>query len=167
MELNGKNFQKMNEILNKFKEQSFDVSKSNYPLELDLDPFKIIEEDIEKMNTNIINNVQNKHPILSLMAQYYFKTQGKQFRPVTVLLTAKATLKNKKNGKEITSKHVKLAEIIQMIHTASLVHDDVIDNADTRRSLESINQKFGNKLSVLVGKNIIVKKKKFFLPKKK
>ena len=153
----------MQHLISKFSERSFDLSKSSYPTNLGIDPYKLIEKEIDNMNQSIVENVENKHPVLSAMAKYYFKSQGKQFRPVTVLLTAKAASPNA----QISNKQIKLAEIIQMIHTASLVHDDVIDKADTRRGVESINSKYGDKLSVLAGWNLSQTKtnKSFFFPR--
>ncbi len=91
--------------------------------------------------------VANKHPLLSVMARYYFQVPGKRFRPTVVLLMGRAT------GGEASkaARHIQLAEIVEMIHTASLAHDDVLDEADERRGQLSINAKFGNKFAVLVG----------------
>ena len=91
--------------------------------------------------------VANKHPLLSVMARYYFQVPGKRFRPTVVLLMGRAT-----GGEEAAGRrHVQLAEIVEMIHTASLAHDDVLDEASVRRGEASINAKFGNKFAVLVG----------------
>jgi geranylgeranyl pyrophosphate synthase len=91
--------------------------------------------------------VANKHPLLSVMARYYFQVPGKRFRPTVVLLMGRAT-----GGEAGTSpRHIQLAEIVEMIHTASLAHDDVLDEAVERRGRPAINAQFGNKFAVLVG----------------
>ena len=89
----------------------------------------------------------NKHPLLSVMARYYFQVPGKRFRPTVVLLMGRAT------GGETggaSPRHIQLAEIVEMIHTASLAHDDVLDEAAERRGRPSINAQFGNKVRVRV-----------------
>ena len=76
---------------------------------------------------------------------YFFFRLG---RPTLVLLMGQAC------GAEDarpSRRHIELAEIVEMIHTASLAHDDVLDEAETRRGQAAMNSRFGNKLSVLVG----------------
>jgi octaprenyl-diphosphate synthase len=70
--------------------------------------------------------------------------RGKRLRPVLVLLTAKAC-----GG--VTPAHHTLAAVVEMIHTATLVHDDVLDEADTRRHARTVNAEWGNKVSILFG----------------
>jgi all-trans-nonaprenyl-diphosphate synthase len=111
------------------------------------DPFQMVEEEVRTMNTGIMQLVSNKHPLLSLMARYYFAVPGKRFRPTVVLLIGQACLVH---GRPL-ARHIQLAEIIEMIHTASLAHDDVLDEAATRRGHPSLNASHGNKLSILVG----------------
>ncbi len=133
----------MYQLLNKANEESWDLSKE---LDASLDPFKCVEKDMKQLNHGIAELVANKHPLLSVMAKYYFQIPGKRFRPTVVLLMGRAT-----GGDDTTAaRHIQLAEIVEMIHTASLAHDDVLDEAEERRSQPSIN-KFGNKFAILVG----------------
>jgi octaprenyl-diphosphate synthase len=69
---------------------------------------------------------------------------GKRLRPALLLLTAKAV-------GTVTEEHLVLAAVIEMIHTATLVHDDVLDDAETRRHLATVNSRWDNKTSVLLG----------------
>lgn len=112
------------------------------------DPFKSVEPEMKKLNRGIMELVANKHPLLSLMAQYYFQVPGKRFRPTVVLLVGQAC---GAEGARPSERHIQLAEIVEMIHTASLAHDDVLDGAATRRGEPSMPAAFGNKFAVLVG----------------
>jgi all-trans-nonaprenyl-diphosphate synthase len=76
-----------------------------------------------------------------------FEAGGKRLRPAIVLLASRATLL----GEEITPRHQRLAEITEMIHTASLVHDDVVDEAALRRNVPTVNSLFDNRIAVLAG----------------
>ena len=99
---------------------------------------------------NILKSIDGTHPLLGKVASYYLKSEGKRLRPQLVLLTGAST-------NEINAKHYKLAEISEMIHTASLLHDDVIDQASTRRHLTASNEHFGNKLTILAGDYLLAK----------
>jgi octaprenyl-diphosphate synthase len=83
-------------------------------------------------------------PFVDGLVKHAFRLGGKRLRPALVLLAAKAA------GK-IVHDHVVLAAVVEMIHTATLVHDDVLDEANLRRHLETINAHSGNEASVLVG----------------
>jgi hexaprenyl-diphosphate synthase len=89
------------------------------------------------------------HPLLVRIASYYFELKGKRLRPAVILLLSHAIIKP--HSDTVTNTQLQLAGIIEMIHTASLVHDDVLDEATTRRDLASANAKFGNKLAVMAG----------------
>ena len=125
----------------------------------DVDPFAVVSRDMKRLNESIKTMLGSDHPVLSTVAQYFFDVEGgKKVRPTMVLLTAQACAahNNKINNNaqaeaQASAKQVRLAEITEMIHTASLLHDDVIDMADTRRGVGSVNKMFGNKLAVLAG----------------
>ena len=94
------------------------------------------------------------HPVLEACAKYFFDTAGggKQIRPTMVLLISYAlNASNSATAGQILPQQKRLAEITEMIHTASLFHDDVIDKATTRRNAASVNQVFGNKVAILGG----------------
>lgn len=118
--------------------------------------FKVVEPDLERMTTDIVDLLAGKivptHPLLVRIASYYFELKGKRLRPAIVLLLSHAISNPTSTGNTtITKTQLQLAGIIEMIHTASLVHDDVLDDATTRRDLPSANNKFGNKLAVMAG----------------
>jgi all-trans-nonaprenyl-diphosphate synthase len=109
--------------------------------------FAPVETDLEVLTDNLKNLVGARHPILYLAAEHLFGAGGKRVRPAIVLLVARVT---SADG-DITPRHRRLAEITEMIHTASLVHDDVVDNADTRRGVETVHSLFDNRVAVLAG----------------
>ncbi|EGC30569.1 hypothetical protein DICPUDRAFT_157686 [Dictyostelium purpureum] len=122
--------------------------------------FKIVESDLSQVTRNILDTLsvgagassdyapylsKKTSPVLVSMSKYYFELKGKRIRPTIVLLLSKALSAN------VQKTQIKLAEVVEMIHTASLVHDDVIDEASTRRDVLSINQSYSNKLAILCG----------------
>jgi len=140
------------------KETRLDDSAIKVQYQGKVNPMSVVENDMVLLNDNIRKQIATQHPVLSTAAQYYFNLSGKRMRPVVILLIARAishhiaTQAGSYEGEgEVTWKQTQLAEIVEMIHTASLVHDDIIDEALTRRQQPSINVSFGNKASVLVG----------------
>ena len=109
--------------------------------------FLQIEKDLELLNVNLNNMVGPRHPILYAAAEHLFHAGGKRIRPSIILLVAKATSKYN----ELSNEHRRLAEITEIIHTASLLHDDVIDDCSQRRGAGTVNSKFSNKIAVLAG----------------
>lgn len=83
-------------------------------------------------------------------AEQIFGASGKKIRPALVFLVSYATAQLTGLG-GITPQHRQLAEIIEMIHTASMIHDDVLDESDKRRGKETVNQAFGTRVAVLAG----------------
>ena len=106
-----------------------------------------VENDLQTLTDNLKQLIGARHPILGAAAEHLFEAGGKRIRPAIVLLVSRATMSN--NG--LTERHRRLAEITEMIHTASLVHDDVVDEADLRRNVETVNSLFGDKIAVLAG----------------
>ena len=109
--------------------------------------FAPVEKDLSILIDNLTSLVEAQHPILGAAAEHLFSAGGKRIRPAIVLLVSRATIK----GGDLTSKHRRLAEITEMIHTASLVHDDVVDEAELRRQVATVNSLFGNRVAVLAG----------------
>jgi all-trans-nonaprenyl-diphosphate synthase len=109
--------------------------------------FAPVEADLKVLAENLKSLVGARHPILYAAAEHLFSAGGKRVRPAIVLLIARATLP----GEDITPRHRRLAEITEMIHTASLVHDDVLDTAETRRGIPTVHDQFGNRVAVLAG----------------
>jgi len=94
--------------------------------------------------------VQSKVPMLKIILNYIFRRKGKQMRPLLVFLSAKL------NG-EITEATYVAATLIELLHTASLVHDDVVDDATERRGALSVNALWNSKIAVLVGDYMLSK----------
>lgn len=109
--------------------------------------FDPVEADLLALNENLKRLVGARHPILYAAAEHLFGATGKQVRPAVVLLLSRATMA----GQEITSRHRRLAEIAEMIHTASLVHDDVVDDSEVRRGIPTVHTSFDNRVAVLAG----------------
>ena len=106
-----------------------------------------VELDLEALLSDLRSLIGAGHPILQAAAEHLFSAGGKRLRPGIVLLLSRALT----TEKDIPLKHRKLAQITEMIHTASLVHDDVVDEADTRRGVETVHSRFDPKIAVLAG----------------
>lgn len=106
-----------------------------------------IRKDLDKLNANLTKMIGAQHPVLHAAAEHLFKAGGKRIRPAIVLLVAKAT----NNQGDILKEHQRLAEITEIIHTASLVHDDVVDECETRRGVNTVHNTFNTKVAVLAG----------------
>src|SRR5436305_2784489 len=89
--------------------------------------------------------LQSDYPFVAELVRYGCLLGGKRMRPALFLLTAKAA------GGPITREHIVLAAVVEMIHTATLVHDDVLDEAHMRRHLVTVNARWDNEASVLLG----------------
>lgn len=109
--------------------------------------FSPVEADLLLLTENLKNLVGARHPILYAAAEHLFAARGKRVRPAIVLLLARATML----PQEMTPRHRRLAEITEMIHTASLVHDDVVDESEVRRGVDTVHKLFGNRIAVLAG----------------
>ncbi|MBP0001864.1 MAG: solanesyl diphosphate synthase [Cyanobacteria bacterium SID2] len=109
--------------------------------------FSPVEDDLRVLNQNLRQLVGARHPILFAAADHLFQAGGKQLRPAIVLLVSRATI----TGQDLTPRHRRLAEITEMIHTASLVHDDVLDESEIRRGIPTVHSSFGNRVAVLAG----------------
>lgn len=105
---------------------------------------KIVSNDLLKVNNIIIDNIGNEVPLISDLSQHILASGGKRIRPIITLLTS-----NLCNYEGVN--HIALAACIEFIHTATLLHDDVIDESKLRRGVATANDIFGNKTSVLVG----------------
>lgn len=109
--------------------------------------FSPVEADLRLLSENLIQLVGTRHPILSLAAEHLFGSGGKRVRPAIVLLISRATMLDQ----DITPRHRRLAEITEMIHTASLVHDDVVDESQMRRGVPTVHSRFDNRVAILAG----------------
>ncbi|MBK7339912.1 MAG: polyprenyl synthetase family protein [Saprospiraceae bacterium] len=105
---------------------------------------KPVLTEIALFDSHFRDAMKSRVALLDKITYYIVKTKGKQFRPLICILTAKML-------GEVNDKTYAAATLVELLHTASLVHDDVVDNADQRRSFFSINALWKNKIAVLVG----------------
>lgn len=104
----------------------------------------LVRESLGRVEHMLAGQLQSDVPIIDEMVRCGGATGGKRFRPVLLLLAARA------NG-GVEDHHIMLATSVEMIHAATLVHDDIIDKADTRRHVSTINSRWGNQGAVLFG----------------
>ncbi|MCG7899351.1 MAG: polyprenyl synthetase family protein [Candidatus Thiodiazotropha lotti] len=105
---------------------------------------QLIADDMDAVDKLIIQQLKSDVVLINQIGAYIVHSGGKRLRPMIVLLAARAC-------GYAGSKHINLAAIIEFIHTATLLHDDVVDGSDLRRNRETANAVWGNEASVLVG----------------
>lgn len=105
---------------------------------------KVLANDLQAFDILFKDSVKSSVPLLNTITNYMIRAKGKQMRPLFVLLSAKL------NGGITTSSHL-AASLIEILHTATLIHDDVVDEANKRRGILTINRIWKNKISVLLG----------------
>jgi octaprenyl-diphosphate synthase len=103
-----------------------------------------VRQDLDLVNNLIVDQLQSNVPMVENVGHYIVDAGGKRLRPLLVLLCGAAL-----GGCE--DKHIKFAAVIEFIHTATLLHDDVVDISSLRRGRPTANAEFGNAPSVLVG----------------
>lgn len=108
---------------------------------------ELLDPDMKAVNAIIVNRMQSDVPLIPQLASYLIAAGGKRIRP---LLTLAATQLFTQEQNIMTNAH-RLAAAVEFIHTATLLHDDVVDESDERRGQEAANLVFGNQASVLVG----------------
>jgi octaprenyl-diphosphate synthase len=106
--------------------------------------YQLVAPDMEQVNACIQDRLRSEVVLINQVGAYIINSGGKRLRPVIHLLAARAF------GYE-GSQHIDLAAIIEFIHTATLLHDDVVDGSDLRRGEATANNLWGNEASVLVG----------------
>lgn len=104
-----------------------------------------VEEDLDAFRTYFREAMRADHMLLDKITQYVLWQKGKRIRPLLVLLSAKAC------GGTTTEITQRAAALVELLHTATLVHDDVVDDAEERRGVFSINALWKNKIAVLMG----------------
>ncbi|XP_036893129.1 all trans-polyprenyl-diphosphate synthase PDSS1 isoform X2 [Sturnira hondurensis] len=119
------------------------------------DPFTLGRRYLKGLYEDIRKELLISPTELKEMAEYYFDGKGKAFRPVIVVLMARACNIHHNNSQDVQASQRAIALIAEMIHTASLVHDDVIDDASSRRGKHTVNKIWGEKKAVLAGDFIL------------
>eukprot|EP01093_Parvamoeba_rugata_P011669 TRINITY_DN322_c0_g3_i1.p1 TRINITY_DN322_c0_g3~~TRINITY_DN322_c0_g3_i1.p1 ORF type:complete len:312 (-),score=50.98 TRINITY_DN322_c0_g3_i1:27-962(-) len=107
---------------------------------------------MEKFESKFRDSMTSKVALLNRITHYIVNRKGKQMRPMFVFLTAKLL-----NNGEVNERTYRGASVIELIHTATLVHDDVVDESNKRRGFFSINALWKNKIAVLVGDYLLSK----------
>lgn len=113
-------------------------------------PSGLIENELKIFETRFREAVRSQTPLLDRIMRYIVKRKGKQLRPMFVLLSAKLC-------GEVGESAYRAASLVEILHTASLVHDDVVDDSEERRGFFSVYALWKNKVSVLVGDYLLAK----------
>jgi octaprenyl-diphosphate synthase len=106
--------------------------------------FALIGEDLKNVELQFKKDLHSDVPLIQKVGEYVISSGGKRIRPMLLILSAYLCGYH-------GPRHVPIASVIEFIHTATLLHDDVVDNANLRRGLASANTLWGNQASVLVG----------------
>ena len=108
--------------------------------------FSLIKTEMGLIEAEFERQASSNIQVINYLGEYLRASGGKRVRPALLVLSNYAT-----NGTASHKNVIRLATVMEMLHTATLVHDDIIDNAETRRSRASVNARFGNQTSVLMG----------------
>lgn len=107
---------------------------------------KLITREMDLVEAEFEHQANSNIQVIGYLGSYLRASGGKRVRPALLLLSNKAA-----GGAGDSESVIRLATVMEMIHTATLVHDDIIDNAATRRNTVTVNAKFGNQSAVLMG----------------
>src|SRR6185503_20794171 len=115
------------------------------PAQMPMDEIRVlVADDLRRVDQVVVARLASDVALVNEIARYIVAGGGKRLRPLAILLAARAC------GYE-GDRHVEAAAVIEFIHTATLLHDDVVDGSDLRRGRETSNHVWGNSASVLVG----------------
>ncbi len=124
--------------------------KNNKSKNLQEEFFDWLEPDVSKINHKIMNNLLGSASLITDLSNHIINSGGKRIRPLLTVACAKLC-------KYTGHRHIKLAAVIEFIHTATLLHDDVVDNSKKRRGKLTANLVWDNKSSILVGDYLLSK----------
>lgn len=108
--------------------------------------FSLIKPEMALVEKEYERQAESNIQVINYLGEYLRASGGKRVRPALLLLSNRAV-----GGDASSAGAIKLATVMEMLHTATLVHDDIIDNADMRRNRASVNARFGNQAAVLMG----------------
>src|SRR6478672_6501818 len=111
---------------------------------------KVIAHEMDVFEEKFKDSMKSNTPLLDRIMRYIVKRKGKQLRPMFVILTAKL-------AGPVNDSTYRAASLVELLHTATLVHDDVVDDSMERRGFFSINALWKNKIAVLVGDYLLSK----------
>ncbi|PFH35613.1 polyprenyl synthetase superfamily protein [Besnoitia besnoiti] len=129
----------------------------------DSDPFALVRPDIKDLDLSLLTSIRSVYSDLSGVSSYLLTAPGKRFRPVILLLLRRALMElpklSRASSRESETRALErgaglelcMVQVAELIHTASMMHDDVIDGADTRRGQMATHKRFGNKTAILGG----------------
>lgn len=124
------------------------------PVDLLKEIRKPVEADLARFNEMFRESLKSDNPLLGMALDHLTRRTGKQMRPILVMLAARGA----DNSVDVVSDQVIHAAIaMELLHTASLVHDDIVDESDRRRGQKSVNSLLDNKAAVLVGDFLLSK----------
>ncbi|MES1922426.1 hypothetical protein MHBO_003937, partial [Bonamia ostreae] len=144
-------------------------------LDINSNPFHLIKASLNEFTHNFTKIVSGQNPSLSAIMRHIVERSGKKLRPSITLLLSKALqncspTRSEKvartadladtNGLDyrgVFERQKRLSEIVELVHTGSILHDDVIDEADSRRGGESVRKRYGNKVAILGGDYFLAK----------
>ena len=126
-------------------EQTVNTNQANMDI---LSVLKLVETDMLNVDTSIQVQLNSDVALINQLGAYIIQAGGKRLRPVSLLLAARACVPD---TEELNKEFIDLAAIIEFIHTATLLHDDVVDESSQRRGKDTANEVWGNAASVLVG----------------
>lgn len=110
-----------------------------------LDEIKqVIKAELKQFDQEFHSSMKSNIPLLNIVINYLLRRKGKQIRPILVFLSAKLI-------SEVTASTYTAAKLVELLHTATLVHDDVVDDSNERRGFFSINALWRSKIAVLLG----------------
>jgi len=113
---------------------------------LDLnDIYAPIREDMSRLGAFLKQEFASREPFIWEVLQHIARFRGKQIRPALLFFVSRLL------GSKISEDHVKVGAVIELIHTATLVHDDVLDDAELRRNVETVHRRWGERAAVLIG----------------
>jgi octaprenyl-diphosphate synthase len=123
----------------------------NSPVSADLAQiFEPIREDLEAVEQEFVRHIQSRVALIPEMGRYIQKSGGKRVRPAVLLMAAR--LSGYRGDRAVL-----YASVVEFIHTATLVHDDIIDGADLRRGRMAVHSRWGNDITVLLGDYLYIK----------
>jgi octaprenyl-diphosphate synthase len=107
--------------------------------------FGLIQSEMDAVEDEFEKRARSNIQIITRIGQYLYRTGGKRVRPALLILSAKIF------GEEVNAAAIQMAMVMEFLHTATLVHDDVIDGAEMRRGRQAVSSQWGNETAVLMG----------------
>lgn len=104
-----------------------------------------IQREMDELSSFLEDEFRAREPFLLDILQHIARFRGKQIRPALVFLAGRL------GGRQVTQQHTTIAAVVELIHTATLVHDDILDAAELRRKVETVHRRWGERAAILIG----------------